>query len=285
MSLVLAFRRLRQQPGFSAAAVATLALGLGATTAIFSVASAALIRPLPYPEADGLVMIEGHYLKLGMDNLGASAAELFDYRAARSFEGMAAFRNLDLNLADGGEPERLTAAQVTASLFPLLRVAPQVGRPLGEEEEPGADAVVLLSDALWRRRFGADQAVVGHAVHLDGRSCVVVGVMPPGFEFPHPSFRFGRRADLWAPLALTPEQWADRSTYSLRVIARLGPGVPLAEARAEMEAAGRRLEEQHPRDYRGPRGEDGGWRVTVAPFKEEVVGDAGRRLGVLLGAV
>lgn len=286
MSLVLAFRRLRQQPGFSAAAVATLALGLGATTAIFSVASAVLLRPLPYPEADGLVMIEGHYLKLGMDNLGASAPELVDYRAARSFEGMAAFRNLDLNLADGGEPERVTVAQVTASLFPLLRVAPQLGRPLGPEEEgPGADAVVLLSDALWRRRFGADQAVVGHAVHLDGGSCVVVGVMPPGFEFPHPSFRFGRRADLWVPLALTPEQRADRSTYSLRVIARLAPGVPLAAARAEMDAVGRRLEEQYPRDYRGPRGEDGGWRVSVVPFKDEVVGDAGRRLGVLLGAV
>jgi len=285
MNLVLAFRRLRQQPGFSAAAVATLALGLGATTAIFSVASAVLLRPLPYPEADGLVMIEGHYLKLGLDNLGASAPGLPDYRAARSFEGVAAFRNLDLNLADGGEPERVTAAQVSASLFPLLRVAPQLGRPLGpEEEEPGADAVVVLSDGLWRRRFGADH-VVGHAVHLDGRSCVVVGVMPPGFEFPHPSFRFGRRADLWIPLALTPEQRADRSTYSLRVIARLGPGVSLSAARAEMEAVGRRLEEQHPRDYRGPRGEDGGWRVTVAPFKDEVVGDAGGRLGVLLAAV
>src|SRR6266581_3733378 len=217
MSLVLAFRRLRQQPGFAAAVVATLALGLGATTAISSVASAVLLRPLSYPEADGLVMIEGHYLKLGMDNLGASAPELLDYRAARSFEGVAAFRNLDLNLADGGEPERVTAAQVSPSLFPLLRVAPQLGRPLGpEEEEPGADAV-----------------------HLDGRSCVVVGVMPPGFEFPHPSFRFGRRADLWIPLALTPEQRADRSTYSLRVIARLGPGVSLSAARAEMAAVGR----------------------------------------------
>ncbi len=109
--------------------------------------------------------------------------------------------------------------------------------------------------------------------------------MPPGFEFPHPSFRFGRRADLWVPLALTPEQRADRSTYSLRVIARLRAGVSLAMAGAEMEAVGRRLEEQHPGDYRGPRGEDGGWRVTVVPFKDEVVGDAGRRLRVLLGAV
>src|SRR5437773_280242 len=115
MRLLLAFRRLRQHPGFSAALVATLPLGLGATT----------------------------------------------------------------------------------SLFPLLRVAQQLGRHLGpEEEEPGADAVVVLSDGLWRRRFGANRAVVGHAVHLDGRSCVVVGVMPPGFEFPHPSFRFGRRAGL-----------------------------------------------------------------------------------------
>jgi putative ABC transport system permease protein len=286
MNLVLAFRRLRQQPGFSAAVVATLALGLGATTAIFSVASAVLLRPLPYPEADALVMIEGHYLKLGMDNLGASAPELPDYRSARSFEGVAAFRNLDLNLAGGGEPERVSGAQVSASLFPLLGVAPQLGRHLRpEEEEQEADAVVVLSDGLWRRRFGADRAVVGRPVHLDGRSCLVVGVMPPGFEFPHPSFRFGRRADLWVPLALTPEQRHDRSTYSLRVIARLRAGVSLAMAGAEMEAVGRRLEEQHPGDYRGPRGEDGGWRVTVVPFKDEVVGDAGRRLRVLLGAV
>lgn len=286
MNLLHAFRRLRQQPGFSAAAVATLALGLGATTALFSVASAVLLRPLPYPDADRLVMIEGHYLKLGMDNIGAAAPELPDYRRARSFEAMAAFRNLDLNLADGGEPERVTAAQVSASLFPLLRVTPQLGRSLAEEEEPpGADAVVVLSDALWRRRFGADRGVVGRTLRLDGRSCIVVGVMPPGFEFPHPSFRFGRRADLWVPLALTPDQRADRSTYSLRVIARLGRGIPLVAARAEMEAVGRRLEEQHPRDYRGPRGEDGGWRVTVVPFKDEVVGDAGRRLGVLSAAV
>src|SRR5260221_14154459 len=126
MNLVLAFRRLRQQPGFSAAVVATLALGLGATTAIFSVASAVLLRPLPYPEADGLVMIEGHYLKLGMDNLGASAPELLDYRSARSFEGVAAFRNLDLNLAGGGEPERASAAPVPAPLFPLLGVGPHL---------------------------------------------------------------------------------------------------------------------------------------------------------------
>jgi putative ABC transport system permease protein len=288
MNLVLALRRLRQQPGFVAGVVATLALALGATTAIFSVANAVLLRPLPYPEADGLVMIEGHYLKLGMENLGASAPELADYAATRSFEGISAFRNLDLNLSltDAGEPERVSAAQISASLFPLLRVAPQLGRNLRpEEQEPGADAVVLLSDGVWRRRFGANPAVVGTTVHLDGRRYGVLGVMPPGFEFPHPSFRFGRRADLWIPLTLTPEQRVDRSTYNLRAIARLGPGVSLPTAQAEMRTVARRLEDQHPRDYRGPHGEDGGFRVTVAPFKDEVVGDAGRRLGILLGAV
>lgn len=286
MNLTRAFRSLRQQPIFSAAVVATLALGLGATTAIFSVANAVLLRPLPYPDAPALVTIEGHYLKLGMADLGASAPEFLDYRLARSFEGVAAFRNLDLSLSDEGEPERVTAAQVSASLFPLLRVAPQLGRGLQtEEDEPGAEAVAVLSDGLWRRRFGADRGVVGHTVRLDGQTCRVVGVMPPGFDFPHPSFRFGRRADLWMPLALSPAQRVDRSSYNLRVLGRLGPGVSLEAARAEMAGVGRRLEEQHPRDYRGPGGEDGGWRITVVPLKDEIVGDAGGRLGVLLGAV
>ncbi len=286
MNLVFAFRRLRQQPGFSAAVTITLALGLGATTAIFSVANAVLLRPLAYAEADRLVMIEGHYLKLGMENIGAAPAELPDYQSVRIFEGVAAFRSWSQNLAGADEPERVSAAQVSASLFPLLRAAPQLGRALRpEEEEPGADAVVVLSDGLWRRRFGSDPGVIGREVRLDGRSRVVVGVMPPGFEFPHPSFRFGQRADLWVPLALTAEQRSDRSSYNLRVIARLRPEASFAEARAEMEAVGRRLEEEHPRDYRGPGGEDGGWGVTVVPLKDEVVGDAGRRLGVLLGAV
>lgn len=286
MNLVAAFRRLRQQPGFSVAVVMTLALGLGATTAIFSVANAVLLRPLAYAEADRLVMIEGRYLKLAMENIGASPAEWLDYRSARSFEALAAFRSQSQNLAGADEPERVRAAQVSASLFPLLRATPQLGRALRpEEEEPGADGVLVLSDGLWRRRFGADPGVVGREVRLDGRSRVVVGVMQPGFEFPHPSFRFGRRADLWVPLALTSEERNDRSNYTLRVIARLRPQVSLAEVRAEMGAVASRLEEEHPRDYRSPGGQDGGWGVSVVPFQSEVVGDAGGRLAMLLGAV
>ncbi|HEV8629017.1 MAG TPA: ABC transporter permease [Thermoanaerobaculia bacterium] len=286
MKPALALRRLRLQPGFALAVVLTMALGLGAATAIVAVAGAVLLRPLPYERAEQLVMIEGRYARLGMADLGASAAELPAYRQAHSLAAIAAFRVHGVNLAGGGEPERVHAAQVEAGLFRLLGASPALGRALRPaEEQPGADGVVVLSDGLWRRRFGADLRVLGRTVRLDGRNHLVIGVMPLRFEFPHPSFRFASRADLWVPLALTAEQRADRSSYDLRVIARLPPGVSLAAARAELRAIGRRMEDEHPRDYRGPQGEDGGWGVAVVPFRDEVVGDAGRRLTPLLAAV
>lgn len=280
-------RALVKNPGFTAVALITLALGIGVNTAIFSVVNAILLRPLPYKAPDRLVMIEGNFLRLDMENLGASPPEFNDYREqTHSFELMAAFNNVNFNLTGGDQPEQIVGARVSAQLFPLLGSKPMPGRSfVSEEERPGRDNVVILSHGLWKRRFNADPNIIGKTLTLDSTSYTVVGIMPPDFQFPHSSFPFAVRADLWIPLAFTDEQLQHRSSYSLRVMARLKSGVTLDQAQAEMAALARRLEEQHPRSYRGPRGEVGGWRVTVVPVREQVVGNIRPALLVLLGAV
>lgn len=202
------------------------------------------------------------------------------------FAATAAFRNLGLNLSGGADPERIVGARVSASLFPMLCAQPLLGRALREgDERLGHDDVAVLGYGLWQRRFGGDPATVGRTVVLDLKPYTVVGVMPAAFEFPHPGFRHSERAELWLPLAFTEAQRQDDSSYSLRVLARLRPGVSTSVAGASLEALARRRERQKPHTYRGPRGEDGGWRVRFVPLREEVVGDAGRGLIILLSAV
>jgi len=168
----------------------------------------------------------------------------------------------------------------------VLDVQPEVGRLFTPEEDaPNGPRVLLLSHGLWQRRFGGDPAIVGGTVVLDSKPYTVVGVMPAAFEFPHPGFRHWQRAELWLPLAFTEDERRDRSSYSLRVLTRLRPGLSPAAAGAEMIRLAARMEQEQPRTYRGPRGEDGGWRVRFVPLREEVVGDAGRGLLLLLGAV
>lgn len=282
-----ALRALARSPGFTASAVATLALGIGANTAIFSAVHAVLLAPLPYRDADRLVMVEGNYLTLGMEKIGASVPEFLDERAGvSSFAGVAAFRSRDLNLTGGGEAERVPGASISPDLFPLLGVAPARGRGFARaEEEPGRGAVAIVSDGFWRRRFAGDPATVGRTIRLNGVTHTIVGVMPPGFEFPHPAYRLAHSADVWLPLSFAPEELRERSAYNLRVVARLRDGVPLARANAEAGALGRRWQRELP-DYRGPRGEDGGWKLAVFPLTREIAGPGVRRnLFVLLAAV
>jgi putative ABC transport system permease protein len=281
------FRALGRSPGFTAATVATLALGIGANTAIFSAVHAVLLAPLPYRGADRLVMVEGNYLTLGMEKIGASVPEFLDERAGiSSFEALAAFRSRDLNLTGGGEAERVPGASVSSDLFPLLGVSPARGRGFARaEEEAGRGSVAVVSDGFWRRHFAADPAAVGRTVTLNGTAYTIVGVMPPGFEFPHPAYPLAHRADIWLPLSFTAEERLHRSAYSLRVVARLRGGVSLARANAEAVALGRRWQRDLP-DYRGPRGEDGGWKLSVVPLTREIAGPGARRsLFVLLAAV
>lgn len=285
--LRFAARILLKQRTATIVAVTTLALGIGANTAIFAVVNAVLLRPLPYKDSGSLVLVWGNFFKMGLERLGAKPAEFIDYREQnKSFDQIAAFNNADVNLTGNGEPDRISAAYVTADLFPLLGVNPATGAVFTvDQNQPGRDDVVILSHGLWARRFGSDRNLLGQRVMLDGRNRTVVGIMPAGFQFPHSSFRFAEPADIWLPLVFTPEQITQRQgRYNLNVLARLKNGVTLEQARSDMESLGGRLEQQHS-GYRGPNGEDGGWRVTVEQLKEQVVGSSRRPLLLLLGVV
>jgi predicted permease len=264
-------RMLRKQPGFTLIAVVTLALGIGANTAIFSVVNAVLLRPLPYPESDQLVSLAERSPQFNRNFI--AYPNLLDWRAQNHvFEQIAVFRSMNFTLTGNGEPERVIGGQVSAELFSALRVNAAVGRTfLPEEDKPGGNPVVVLSYGLWQRRFDADSSLIGKSVALNGRSCLVVGVMPAGFQFPN-------RAELWAPLGqtLADPDWMHRGNHQgIYGVARLKPGVTLAQARAEMETIAVRLEQQYPATNQGNR-------VAVNSLLEETVQDVRRALMVLL---
>ena len=279
-----ALRNLFKQPGFSAVVVITLALGIGATTGMFSVINTVLLRPLPYAHSDRLLVIWGNYRALNIERLRAKAAEYEDYaKQTQVFDAVTAFTNHRLNVSAGGAAERISAAYVSTNLFSLLEATPIAGRTFAANDA-GA-RVVVLNYGYWQTRFGGSQAVINQRLLLDNESYTVVGVMPQSFSFPHASFRGSEPADVWVPLAYTGEDVAARrGPYFLNVIGRLGPGVTPEQARSQMDALGRRFEREL-RGYRGPNGEDGGWRITVTPLQEEIVGSSRRALVVLLFSV
>jgi putative ABC transport system permease protein len=280
-------RMLWKNPGFTAVAVITLALGIGANSAIFSVVNAALLRPLPYPNAERLVMVWGNFNRLNMTRLGVSASEFVDYKKQNNiFSEVAAYQPLTFNLISSDEPERIGGARVSSSLFTLLGVQPLVGRSLlDEEDQPGRNHVAVLSHRLWQRRFNSDPTLIGRSITLDGESYSVVGIMPPKFQFPLSEPYDTERADVWIPAAFSQEELVDRGQYSFRMIGRLKPGVSLTQARSELSTTGQRFEQEYPRVYRGPKGEDGGWQVTMTTLQEETVGNARLFLLLLLGVV
>ena len=279
-----ALRSLHKQPGFAAVVVITLALGIGASTAIFSVVNAVLLRPLPYANGDRLQVIWGNYRALNIQRLRAKAAEYDDYtKQTQVFDVVAAYSNQSFNVSTGSEPERIRGAYVSANLFPMLEAQPAVGRVFNAGEQQ--DRVVVLSDGFWQRRFGGDRSIINQSITLDNQSYTVIGVMPASFEFPHRSISWSEPADVWLPLNYSGEQVTTRrGPYFLNVLARLAPGVTLDQARAHMDALGQRFERELS-GYRGPRGEAGGWHISVTPLQEEVVGSSRRTLLVLLFAV
>ena len=235
------WRSLRRAPGFTAAVVASIALGIAATTAIFSVADAVLLRPLPYHRPERLVTVS-----LG----GSISAPLFEALRAESrvIERSALFVHRSFDLSGDGEPARLAGARVSAGLFDLLGVRPQLGRTFspGEDAE-GRERVVLISDSLWRGRFGGDPAIVGRSVRLDGIAHEVVGVMPPGFRFPlgpelPPTAGPFPSADLWRPMALEGWERTCGGCFNFAMLARLRPGIGPARARAALNAVARRAD-------------------------------------------
>ncbi|MGH9843885.1 MAG: ABC transporter permease, partial [Blastocatellia bacterium] len=281
-------RMLRKQPGFSLIAILTLALGIGANTAIFSVVNAVLLRPLPYAQSDQLVALWGNYQKLELMRLPAKAGEYVDYRdQTKSFAEVAAATRTPYNLTGEGAPERLAGASVTANLFATLGAQVAQGRGFtSADQQPGSAPVIIVSHGFWGQRYGGAADFVGKTLRLNGQPYTVIGVMPESFQYPHDSLPYGAPAEVWTPLVFTPEQSTERGGgYFLTVIARLKPGVTLEQARAEMTVLGQGFVTAQKPGYRGPNGEDGGWRITVFPLLEEAVGQSRFALWMLLGAV
>jgi putative ABC transport system permease protein len=247
----IAFRVLRTSPGFSFAAIGTLALTIGANTAIFSVVYAALLKPLPYPNPDELVAISLKVptIQTRFPTVAMRPADFEEFhRTNQAFSEMAAIRDRNFNLTGGGEPERLYGARVSANLFSLLGVQPALGRAfLPEEDAAGHDSVVIISHDLWIRRFGGDPNIINRPLSLDGQPHLVTGVMPDGFLFPankqlHPQIELGPRIDVWKPAAFNQDEMQEGLTgFSWGVVGRLKPGTPHDTARANLDVIAHRI--------------------------------------------
>lgn len=268
-----------KRPAFTAVALITLALGIGANTAIFSVVNAVLLRPLPYPNPDQLVMIWGKLPTHGLDTLNVSAPEFSDYKNRNhSFSAMAAYATLGRNLTGAGEPERLNVTFATDGFFPVLGILPLHGRAfLSEEDQPGHNTVVVLSYDLWQRRFGGDARIVGHSIMLDGVSHNVVGIMPRGFNYPD------SETQIWKPMGFDADDLSEnsRGSHYLDVIARTKPGVTMAQAKSDVAAIAAQMQKEHLDHYEA----DSGWGASVVGLHEETIGNVRVALFVLLGVV
>jgi len=286
-----AARTLRKSPGFTAAAIGTLALGIGANTAIFSVVYAVLLKPLPYAAPDRLVTMTTYIPQVRdrFPSLPVRAIDFLEFRKSNSvFSEMAALEAADFNLTGAGEPERLYGARVSASLFALLGLQPERGRGfLPEEDQPGHDRVDVISHEVWMRRWGGDPGVLNRTFSLNGQPHLVVGIMPPGFLFPtgkqlHPLVVFGPRIDVWKPMAFTGDELTSEGSWNYGVIARLKPGVaaPVAEQQLNVIAQSivQRVRKQVPElafDL----------RAQLVPMREVFSGNARQSLMLLLAMV
>jgi putative ABC transport system permease protein len=277
-------RLLARSPGFTAIALLTLTLGIGATAAIFSVVDAVLLRALPYRDPQRLVTVFEDDSEVGFPRNTPAPGNYSDWKAqTQIFEDAAAAAEYGrfhvFNLtgdsgADAGEPEKLQSASVTQNLFAVLGAKPALGRVfLPEEDRPGGPHVVLIGHGLWKRRFAGDPGLVGKAIALNGEKYTVVGVMPAGFAYPSAS------ADIWTPMALTQDQMADRGNHYLEVVARLRPGVTLAQANAGLQVLAKRLAQAYPDTNAGIR------RFFAEPLQDTYTYGARTGLIVLMAAV
>ncbi len=272
-----ALRSLLRRPGFTAIAVITLALGIGANTAIFSVVHGVLLQPLPYPESERLVSLRQSNVTTSPAQPDAQIAPgnfLEWQRQNTSFSSLAAYRTVSYNLTGDGNPERLLAGRVSVGLFKLLGAQPLVGRDfVTEEDQPGREKVVIISEGLWQRRFGGDGIVLGKSLKLDGEDYAIVGVMPADFRLPDQ-----RERQLWTPIAFKDNERTLHYARYIDAIGRLKPDVSFDQANAEMAAIAARLAQEHPEANTG-------WTIKVTPLLKFVVGDVERVLWVMFGAV
>lgn len=271
-------RRLLKAPGFTLVVVLTLALGIGANTAIFSVVDAVLLRPLPYPHAEQLVSILESNSQQGVKGRGFSYQDFWELQRSGVFSGIAGAQRHDLTLTGVGDPAIVSTVSLTPGIFALLDAAPLAGHTfVPQDNEKGAAPVVLLSEALWRTRFGADTRILGRAIHLDQQAFTVIGIMPASFHVP----QFGSHQEIWIPVVQDPlfGPWMEkRALHWVPVVARLRPDVSLAGAQGQVDAIVRRLAAEFP-------DEDGNWTARVAPLQRVLVGNLRTPLLILLGAV
>ena len=276
---------LARNPGFTAAAVLCLALGIGATTAIFSVVNAVVLRPLPYAQSGRLDRVFTEFPTFpngGLRHFWLSPPEYFDLKHdAKSWDAFEGWVNGGVNLAGTSEPIRATASNVTGGLLQMLGVGPITGRLLSPADDlPNAPATAVLSYGLWQRAYGGDPGVVGRDIRLNGKPCIAVGVMPPAFGFPPGEID---AAELWTPLQLDPANPGGRGSHYLSIVARLRPGATMAQAQSEMaryaqQSSDSRSPGSHPFD---PKSHP----IVLAGFQDEIVKGVRRAMLVLLGAV
>ena len=263
-------RTLIRNPGFTLATLGALALGIGANTAVFSVVNGVLVRPLPYADPDRLVMVFNSFQQQGMERGPASIADFLDWKArAHSFQTLDAVANQRFTLIGDGEAEQIQGRSVTASFFETLGVRPLLGRTFAPgDDQPGRPPTVLISERLWRRRYGSSSTVVGKDIVMNGRQFSVIGVMPNAFR--------GGEADAWSILTLDPP--TRRGPFFLQGIARLRPGVTLDQAAGEMQSIAHGVEREHPKDYTH-------LRIPVVDLREFAVGNIRPLLGIISVAV
>ncbi|MEN3332444.1 MAG: hypothetical protein V7641_1809 [Blastocatellia bacterium] len=270
-------RMLRKRPGFTFVAVITLALGIGANTAIFSVVDAVLLRPLPYPQAERLVFLWSTMIGQGVPTSGSAMPDYREWRDhSDTLEGLGGFYYGDFNLSStGSEPERVQGAYITSNLFEVMKVSPSLGRLFTpEEDQYGRHRVVLLSHGLWQRRFGGDPGVIGREIKIGGEGFTVAGVMPKGLPF----FDNLPEVELWRPIAFASgDSFDTRNNHFVNLVGRLKPGVTTQQAQEEMSAIAHQIEEAYP--------ENQGIGALVVPVQQQLTGDSQTALWVLLGAV
>jgi predicted permease len=279
-----AARMLRQSPGFTAIAVLTIALGIGATTAIFSVVDATLLHPLPYPHPEQLVSVIDDLPGVGAQDVGMSVPEWHDFQRSGIFEYVAPSGGGDVNLTGSSQPTRILFAAVAPNYFALLGVQPELGRSFNPEDTtPGFTLEVLISDRLWKGAFASDPQILGKNIRLDNDLYQIIGVMPASFHDPGQTTA-QRNTELWAAAGLAGPPAPDplRASHFLApVIARVKPGLTVTEAQSRLDALVASLQKEFPQDY--PL--QSAWRVRLVPLKQTVVGDVRQSLILLLGAV
>jgi predicted permease len=281
-------RQLRRTPGFAAVVILTIALGVGATTAVFSVVNAVLIRSLPYGDPGRLVYVvtpNPRFPQVPLGSWGPSNADFLDIqRLAHSFSHMAVFDSRKVNLAGGATVDRVDAAFVSGDFFSTLEAAPEIGRAIQPgDDQPGHESVAVISHEIWQSRFGGDAVILTKSALLDGKSHRIIGVMPARFHFPRGSdtpdaSQFVFSTGIWVPLALTPQQRADRDDSSSDLIARLRPGVSRRQAQAELAGIVSDLDSLHDPKLRG-------FTAATLPFLDTVIGDVRPLMLLLLGSV